>query len=239
MNVIEVRNLVKTYKNDRGIKGIDLSIGEGEVFGLFGPNGAGKTTLMKCMTGQCQMDEGSASLFGWDITTHYEMAMSQTGCLIGPPFAYDEMTARENMQLVARYYPQIDAKRIDEVLQVTGLAQNKHEKVASFSAGMKQRLSLAFALYPNPKLLILDEPTNGMDIEGKLLFREIVDHLANNEGVSFLISSHLIHELEPVCKSFGMIDDGKWISTGKIAEIKEQSLEQHYKESVVTGKKGV
>lgn len=233
MNVIEVRNLVKTYKNGRGIKGIDLTVSEGEVFGLFGPNGAGKTTLMKCIAGQSKIDAGDVHVFGCNITTHYEKAMSQTGCLIGSPFAYEEMTAWENVQLVSRYYPHIDSSRIDEVLQVTGLIRNKDERVATFSAGMKQRLSLAFALYPNPNLLLLDEPTNGMDIEGKLLFREIVEHLAFNEGVSFLISSHLIHELEQMCSSFGIIDNGQWVSTGKLADLKGQSLEQHYKDHVI------
>ncbi|MHB8171162.1 MAG: ABC transporter ATP-binding protein [Thermincolia bacterium] len=237
--VLEVSALTKKYKNHRGIEDINLTVYKGDIFGFVGPNGAGKTTTMKCITGLCQPDQGEIRIFGHGIRENFEAAMGKVGCLIEAADAYDYMTAYENLQLVARFYPKVAKSRIDEVLDLVGLANHKKEKPDTFSSGMKQRLALAAALLPHPGFVILDEPTNGLDIDGKIQFHDIISHLSKEKGISFFISSHLIHEMERLWTRVAIIYDGKLAAEGPIKELTwDQSLEDFYVEKIKTLKGG-
>ncbi|WP_088186996.1 ABC transporter ATP-binding protein [Desulfosporosinus sp. FKA] len=207
--IIEIKNLTKQYENGRGIKNINLEIFEGDIFGFLGPNGAGKTTAMKLMTGLIHPDYGDVKIFGHSITEDYEKAMAKVGCLIEIAEAYAFLSAFDNLKQLARFYPDVDYQRIDEVLELTGMAKYKHEKPKKFSLGMKQRLGLAAAILSRPKVVILDEPLNGLDVEGMIDIRKLIQKLADEEKTTFFISSHLIHDVELTCNRIGVIYNGE------------------------------
>jgi ABC-2 type transport system ATP-binding protein len=234
--IIQLEGLTKLYKNNRGVSNITLEVMRGEVYGFFGPNGAGKTTLMKIMVGLCQADRGSARLFGYDSKTHFTQAMQKTGVLIETAEAFEYMSGYANLQLAARFYPELAKTRIDEALELVGLLQYKREKVAGYSLGMKQRLGLAAALLSKPELLILDEPTNGLDIEGMVEMRELMVGLAREQGMTFFLSSHMIQEMELMCSRIGIVVDGRLVREGKLSELVDgihvASLEQLFISSV-------
>ena len=228
--VIEIKNLTKIFKNGRGIKNIDLEIYKGEIFGFLGPNGAGKTTAMKIMTGLSRQDSGEVKLLGYDITQNFESVMKKVTCIIETAEAYPYLTAYENLKQVSRYYNNIDDKRIDEVLELVGLSKFKNEKPKKFSLGMKQRLGIAAAILPNPQLIILDEPLNGLDVEGMIDVRNIIKKLAEEEQTTFFISSHLIHDVELTCNRIGVLYDGKMLNVDYTENIVNNyaSLENYF-----------
>ncbi|QGQ95491.1 ATP-binding cassette domain-containing protein [Paenibacillus psychroresistens] len=229
--VIEVSGLTKKYSNNRGIENMSFNVAKGEIYGFFGPNGSGKTTLMKILTGLCKADKGQALLFGYDISSQFELAMAQVGCLIETADAYTYMSGYQNLVLAARFYPSLPRKRVDEVLELVGLAPFAKEKVGHYSLGMKQRLGLASALLSSPQLVILDEPTNGMDIEGMVDVRETIIQLAREQGITFFISSHLIREMELMCSRIGIVNQGKFLkeaSRSDLLESPHESLEQYF-----------
>ncbi|AET67346.1 ABC-type multidrug transport system, ATPase component [Desulfosporosinus orientis DSM 765] len=207
--VIEIKNLTKSYGNGRGIEDLNLDIYEGDIFGFLGPNGAGKTTAMKIMTGLIRADQGDVKILGHSVTEEFENAMAQVGCLIEIAESYQFLSAFDNLKQLARYYPEIKHSRIDEVLELTGMSKFKHEKPKKFSLGMKQRLGLAAAILSKPKVVILDEPLNGLDVEGMIDIRKLIQHLAENEKTTFFISSHLIHDVELTCNRIGVIYNGR------------------------------
>ena len=206
---VEITNLTKLYKNQRGIREINLDIYTGDVFALLGPNGAGKTTAMKIMTGMIHPDAGDVRIFGHSIRTDYEKALSSVGSIVETAAAYPYLTAYENLMVVARFFGKTDKSRINEVLEITGILKYKDEKAANFSLGMKQRLGIAAAILPHPRLLILDEPLNGLDVEGMVEMRNLIKRLAASEQTTFFISSHLIHDVERTCDRIGVIFNGK------------------------------
>jgi ABC-2 type transport system ATP-binding protein len=217
--VLEVEGLTKTYSNQRGIENISFQVSRGDIYGFFGPNGAGKTTVMKIIANLCRADRGKVRVFGYDVTTHYEEAMRKVGVLIERAEAYEYMSGYKNLQLASRFYPGLGKNRIDEVLEQVGLADFKHEKVANYSLGMKQRLGVAAAILSKPELLILDEPTNGLDIEGMVEIRELILRLAREENITFFISSHIIHEMELICNRVGILYKGKLIKEGLLSDM--------------------
>ncbi|RXT01921.1 ATP-binding cassette domain-containing protein [Ammoniphilus sp. CFH 90114] len=209
---IEITGLTKIYKNGRGISNLNLEVDQGDVFGFLGPNGAGKTTAMKMMAGLIKPDSGDVKFFGASIFETYVQAMKDVGCIIETAESYPYLTASDNLKLFARFYPGVDQKRIDECLEITGLIKFKNEKSEKFSLGMKQRLGVAAAILSKPKLLILDEPLNGLDVEGMLDMRKLIKRLAEEEGTTFFISSHLIHDVELTCNRIGVVYGGKLVN---------------------------
>lgn len=210
--VIEIQNLTKHYPNGRGIENINLEIYKGDIFGFLGPNGAGKTTAMKIMTGLIRPDHGDVKIFGASISEEYEKAMASVGCIIEMAESYPYLTAYENLRQYARYSPNVNRQRIEEVLELTGMRQFKDEKPKKFSLGMKQRLGLAASILSHPKVVILDEPLNGLDVEGMIDIRNLIKHMAKNEQTTFLISSHLIHDVELTCDRIGVIYNGRMLN---------------------------
>lgn len=207
--VIEINNLTKVFKNGRGITDINLEIHRGDIFGFLGPNGAGKTTAMKIMTGLSKPDSGDVKIFGYSILEHYEKAMKKVGCIIETAESYPYLTATENLKQFSRYYENVDDKRIEDVLELVGLLKYKNEKPRKFSLGMKQRLGIAAAILSKPEVVILDEPLNGLDVEGMVQMRNIIKSLTETEKTTFFISSHLIHDVELTCSKIGILYNGK------------------------------
>jgi len=228
-HAIEFVHLTKLYHNGRGIDDLNLTVKQGEVFGFLGPNGAGKTTAMKIMTGLLKPTFGDVSIFGSSVQEQFVQAMSHVGCLIETAESFQYLTAYENLQLSARYYPHVDGKRISECLELTGLSKYAHEKTKKFSLGMKQRLGIANALLSNPKLLILDEPLNGLDVEGMLDMRHLIKKLSQEQGTTFFISSHLIHDVELTCNRIGIVLSSRLVSVDTTEDIlRNFSSLEHY-----------
>ena len=227
--MLKIINLTKIYKNGRGVHQLNLSVGKGQVYGFLGPNGSGKTTTLKLIAGLLLRDSGLIEYLGREVSEHFEESMQSIGCMLESVLHYDNISAYENMLFVARYFPEIPNSRIDELLKLVGLGDVHKEKVGRFSLGMRQRLSFAQAMYNYPKLMILDEPLNGLDIQGMLEIRNIILSLAR-EGTTFLISSHLANEIEKTCTHAGIIQAGRLISEGAVEEILKQysSIEDYY-----------
>ena len=234
-NVISIKNLTKIYKNNRGIHDINLDINRGDIFGFLGPNGAGKTTAMKIMTGLMRSDNGDVEINGFSIAGNYTNAMKGVGCIIESVTPFPYLTGYENMTMCARFYG-IGRERIEECLEMTGILKYKNEKVKNYSLGMKQRIGLSLAVLPNPSILILDEPLNGLDIEGMVEMRKLILSLAKENGATFFISSHLIHDVELTCDRIGILHDGRLLRVESMENILQNfsSLENFYLSEVDT-----
>lgn len=237
--VIEVSNLTKLYSNGRGIKNVSFSVDRGDIVGLLGPNGSGKTTTMKIIAGLCHEQNGSVRIFGMEREDNFEKIMSRCGVLIEAPAIYENLSARKNLALAARFYPNVTKERIDRVLETMRLTKYKNDKAGRFSLGMKQRLGLALAFLSEPELVILDEPTNGIDIEGIVEIREIMTRMSKEKGITFLVSSHLAGEIEKVCNKVSVMYDGemlKFTETKKALEF-NPTLEAYFLD-VIKEKRG-
>lgn len=228
--VIEISNLTKMYKNGRGIRDINLEIDRGDIFGFLGPNGAGKTTAMKIMTGLIKPDSGDVKILGYSVLNEFEKAMKKVGCIIETSEAYSYLTAYENLKQFSRYYDDVDDKRIDEVLELVGMLKYKNEKPKKFSLGMKQRLGIAAAILGRPEVVILDEPLNGLDVEGMVHVRNIIKNLSETEKTTFFISSHLIHDVELTCTRIAVLYNGTIVSADTTKNILNNysSLENYF-----------
>ncbi|WP_411678985.1 ABC transporter ATP-binding protein [Clostridium thailandense] len=228
--VIEIKNLSKIYKNGRGIMDINLDIHRGDIFGFLGPNGAGKTTAMKIMTGLVRPDSGDVKILGHSVLEEFEQSMKKVGCIIETAESYSYLTAFENLKQFSRFYDNVDNTRIEEVLELIGLLKYKDEKPRKFSLGMKQRLGIAAAILSKPEVVILDEPLNGLDVEGMIAVRNIIKDLAEIEKTTFFISSHLIHDVELTCTSVGILYNGKMLSVETTKNILNDyaSLENYF-----------
>ena len=234
-NVLEVKSLSKLYHNKRGIKDINFDVFKGDIFGFLGPNGAGKTTLIKIIVGLSKADQGTVKIFGYDNSLQFEKAMQKVGSIIETADAYEYMSPYKNLLLASRFYKDVPKARIDEVIELVGLSQYKNEKVKNFSLGMKQRLGLAAAILAKPELVVLDEPTNGLDVEGMIDIRNIIKRLAKEDQITFFISSHLIHEMELICNRVAIINNGLLIKEGHVAELlskEHSSLEDFFVEQI-------
>ena len=210
--ILIVDHLTKLYKNGRGVKNISFDIERGDVVGLLGPNGSGKTTIMKTIMGLCHANSGDVKVFGVNVEDDVEKALEKVGGLIERPAIFEYLSARENLKMMARYYKHVDDARIDKVMEIVRISRYQKEKAARFSLGMKQRLGIAMAILSEPELVILDEPTNGLDIEGTVEIREIIKKYAAEKGTSFLIASHLALEIEKTCNKVAVVHEGEMLS---------------------------
>lgn len=227
---IKIENLKKIYKNSRGVENLNLEVPRGEIFGLLGPNGAGKTTAMKIMTGLLKPDSGDVFIDGYSITERYEDAMRGVGCIIENVFMFKNLTALENLMLCARFYKNVDEARMTEVLDLVKMTAFKNEKIKGFSLGMRQRMGIAMALLSRPDVLILDEPLNGLDVEGMVDIRNILKRLSKEEKTTVFISSHLIHDVELTCDRVGVLLEGRLCDVSEVSEVVKNfsSLEYYY-----------
>lgn len=221
--ILSIKGLNKTLGKKHILHDIDMECYGGEVFGFLGPNGAGKTTTIKIAVGLLDIDEGTIEICGYDVSKKFEQAMANVGGIVENPEMYKYLTGRENLRQYARMRGVEDEKRIDEVVNLVKLSNRIDEKVSKYSLGMRQRLGVAQALLHKPKLLILDEPTNGLDPQGIKELRDVLKHIAHNDGVCVVVSSHLMSEMELMCDRVGIIANGKMIGTYSMEELTSRS----------------
>lgn len=226
--VLSVKGLGKSIRGRQIIQNISFEVCAGEIFGFLGPNGAGKTTTIRMLVGLSRPSEGSIHIAGHNLKKEFIKAISHVGCIVENPELYPYLTGYENLELFARM-ANISKKRIEEVIEQVELSGRIHDPVKTYSLGMKQRLGIAQALLNHPKLLILDEPTNGLDPAGIRDMRSFIRRLAHEEGISVFISSHILHEIQALCDRVAIIQNGQLIYTGSIDQLAEDHTRVDWK----------
>lgn len=217
--VLTVSNLTKKYKQRIAVDNVSFDVYEGEIFGLLGPNGAGKTTIIKMITGLAKITSGDITICGYSIKNNFEKAIINVGAIIETPTLYPYMSGKQNLKYYANLYKGITKERIDEVVGLVGLKERINDKVKSYSLGMRQRIGIAQALLHNPKILILDEPTNGLDPNGILEMRHFLKKIAKTNKISILVSSHILSEMELLCNTVAIIDNGQLKQVRSIGQV--------------------
>jgi ABC-2 type transport system ATP-binding protein len=216
---LRLEGVCKSFGKIRAVDQLSLEVQVGEMVGFLGPNGAGKSTALYMASRLVRPSSGTIRIFGHDVWSDFKNAVRYVGTMVEMPSFYEYLSARKNLELIARLRGNATGRQIDEILERIGLFERRNDKVATYSHGMKQRLGLGMTLIGKPKLLILDEPTNGMDPEGT---REILSFLREeikNHGLTVFISSHLLYEVEEYCDRVFVINHGSLITSGKVKEI--------------------
>ena len=219
--ILEVDKLNKSFGSKHILKDVSLSVSSGDILGFIGPNGSGKTTTIKLILGLQTIDSGTVLINNHNIVTEFEDAIAAVGAIVESPDLYMYMNGLDNLKIIANMYPGITRERINEVIALVKLENRINDKVSKYSLGMRQRLGVAQALLHNPNLLILDEPTNGLDPEGIKELRDILSALAKKEGLGILISSHNLAELETFCNKVVIIQNGEIIETSSVKALKK------------------
>lgn len=230
MSVLEVKNLTKKFGKRVILDQVSVTLEEGEVVGLVGPNGAGKSTFIKSILGLYNIDEGDVKICCFDVYKQHRDALSKVGCIVENPDMYQNISGRKNLKICALMNDLPKNTDIDSVVHLVRMESRIDDKVKTYSLGMKQRLGLASALLNHPKLLILDEPINGLDPQGIMELRQIVRDLSKKDKMTVLISSHILAEIEQMCDRIIMIDQGKIVDSFTMDEIRAKniSLEEEY-----------
>ncbi|SDX28900.1 ABC-2 type transport system ATP-binding protein [Marininema mesophilum] len=220
--IIQTERLTKKYGGHASVNNVNLQVAKGEVYGFLGPNGAGKTTTIKMLLGLAKPTKGSVTIFGRDIQEDRKNILRQVGSLVESPTYYGHLSGRDNLKVIAQVLG-LPKKNIEEALQMVRLTKDADRLVKGYSLGMKQRLGIAVALLAKPQLLILDEPTNGLDPAGIREIRELISRLPEEQGVTILISSHLLSEIEQVATSVGIIFRGQLIFQDSLEVLKQRA----------------
>ena len=218
MKVLEVKNIDKFFGKKQILKDISFDIEEGEILGFVGPNGSGKTTTIKIILGLQQASRGEVFINGNNIKDNYENAIRKVGAIVESPDMYMYLSGLENLKLLANYY-NISHNEIERVVEFVGLKDRIKDKVSKYSLGMRQRLGIAQAILNKPNLLIVDEPTNGLDPSGIIEFRNMLKELAKKEKMSIFISSHNLAEIENICDKVLLLKEGKIVSSDVLKEV--------------------
>ena len=226
--ILKCDNLHKSFRKKEILKGVSLEVYSGDILGFIGPNGAGKTTTIKLILGLQSIGSGTVNINGFDIKSNFEKAIDKVGAIIENPDLYMYMSGYDNLKLISNLYPNITTSRIDEVVKLVGLGNRINDKVSKYSLGMRQRLGVAQAILHKPNLLILDEPTNGLDPEGIRDLRNLLLKLSKEERMGILISSHNLAELESFCNKVCIIKNGTVVETSNLADVKKQASEGNY-----------
>lgn len=221
--IIQTQHLTKRFRSSKeAVSQLSLSVEEGSIYGFLGPNGAGKTTTIRLLLGLITPSEGEVLLFDQPLRRGNKQGLRNIGSLVETPSLYPHMTGRENLQLLAMLL-QLPQKRSEEMLQLVELTRDADRKVQEYSLGMKQRLGIAAALVHQPRLLILDEPTNGLDPQGMKEMREFLKNLPEQFGITVFLSSHLLSEIEQIATHIGIINQGKMIFQGTLQALQDQT----------------
>lgn len=224
-NIIETVDLCKKYKTTYAVKDLNLQVKKGEIYGFLGPNGSGKTTSIKMLLGLIKATSGSVTLFGKQLESDRNHILKKVGALVESPSYYGHLTGYENLKIIQRML-NVSEKRIEEVLNIVRLTKAKNKLVKQYSLGMKQRLGIAIALLGEPELLILDEPTNGLDPAGIHEVRDLIKSLPDSDGITILISSHLLSEIDQMATQVGIISEGNLIFQDSIEVLRNKNDSQ-------------
>jgi len=216
--ILQIDQLVKHFGKVRAVDGVSLTVRRGQVYGFLGPNGSGKTTTIGLILGLLHPTAGKVTLFGESVSPSHTRPLRRVGALVGSPAIVPYLSARQNLELLARLSPDLPPGRVDEILEIASLIDAANRRTGQFSTGMKQRLGIAMALLHEPELLILDEPTNGMDPAGMRKIRVLLGQLAEQE-VTIFISSHLLHEVEQICDQAAVLKKGKVVAEGNVKDL--------------------
>ncbi len=222
--ILQTSQLTKKIRNKELVSDVDIHISKGEIYGFLGPNGAGKTTVMKMITNLWKPDRGSIEIFGEMLTPHSYEILKRMGSIIEFPVFYDHMTGRENLTLHCEYMGYYNVSSVKDALQMLGLDAAADQPVKSYSLGMKERLGIARAVICKPEILILDEPTNGLDPVGMKQIRELLKTLCSEYGITIMISSHILSEIESIADMVGIIDHGRMMREVRMRDIEEINL---------------
>lgn len=223
--ILRTTQLTKTFQGKEVVSNVDMNIRKGEIYGFLGPNGAGKTTVMKMITNLVQPTGGEIEVFGEKLTSSSYHLLGRMGTIIEYPIFYDKLKARENLELHCEYMGYYNKKSIDEALEMVNLRNIDHKAVKDFSLGMKQRLGLARAIITKPELLILDEPINGLDPMGIKEIRDLFKILSKEYGITLLVSSHILGEMEQMADTIGVINNGRLIQEVSMDQVRETNTE--------------
>jgi len=223
--VLKVSGLYKNYGKTKAIADINLSVYRGDVYGFLGPNGSGKTTTIRTIVGLISATQGEVEICGHNVKTNFEDALAGVGAVVENPTAYQYLSARNNLRMHADILG-IPYCKVEELLVTVNLMDRADDKVSKYSLGMKQRLGIAQALLGDPQLIILDEPTNGLDPAGTIEIRELIKRLSKEQKITFFISSHLLHEVELVCNRVSILRKGKVVTEGIVSELLSSDREQ-------------
>lgn len=229
MEILQVKNVTKKIKKKTLVQNISFTVNSGEIVGFVGPNGAGKTTTIKMIMGLFSITEGEITICNYNVRKNFEKAILHAGSIIENPEMYSHLSGKDNLKFFANMYPHISKQRIQTVVNQVKLENRINDKIKTYSLGMRQRLGLAQALLHEPKLLVLDEPTNGLDPSGIKEFRETLKDLAHNQGIGVLISSHLLSEMELLCDRIIVIDNGQMIGS---KDIKDFNNDEEMQETI-------
>lgn len=221
--LLETRDLNKSFGGRKIINNLNLKVMEGDVYGFLGRNGQGKTTTIRIVTGLIFPDSGEVMVDGHNLRTEFKRAIAKIGAIVETPSFYNYLSGYDNLWLMGNLIPGFKKDRIGEVLEIVGLSKRAKDKVKTYSLGMKQRLGIANALLNEPKLIILDEPTNGLDPQGIQEIKEMIHQLASEKNITFFISSHLLHEVEQICNRVGIIDNGVLLAENTIEGLIDRS----------------
>lgn len=217
--IVEASDLRKRYGAVNAVDGLDLAVERGDVFGFLGPNGAGKSTTIRMILGLVRPSGGTIRVFGRDVWRDRVNALSRVGALVENPGLYKYLSGRQNLWLMSELSGGVTHKAVEQALDTVGLADRADDKVKTYSFGMMQRLGIAQALVSNPELIVLDEPTTGLDPQGMKEVRELIRTLARDHGITVFLSSHLLHEVEQVCTKVMVIHRGRQVAGGSVADI--------------------
>ena len=226
--ILKCENLHKSFRKKEILKGVSLEVDSGDILGFIGPNGAGKTTTIKLILGLQKIGSGNVLINGYDVQKDFEKAIAKVGAIIENPDLYMYLSGYDNLKLIANLYPNVDESRIKEVIKLIGLENRINDKVSKYSLGMRQRLGVAKAILHKPNLLILDEPTNGLDPEGIKDLRNLLIKLSKEENMGILISSHNLAELESFCNKVCIIKNGVIVETSDLETVKKEASEGNY-----------
>lgn len=219
--VLSINNLTKQYGPKKVVNNVTFSVFAGQILGFVGPNGAGKSTTIRMITGLTPITDGEVRICGYSVKNNFQNAIENVGAIIEMPQFYPYLSGMKNLKLYASFYGKQAANRINQIVKLVGLENRINDKVSKYSLGMKQRLGIAQALLNKPKLLILDEPTNGLDPNGIVEMRNILKTLAEKENIAIIISSHNLAELEHICDVITLINNGRIIKFKTMHEIQE------------------
>lgn len=218
--ILEISGLEKYYGSFHALKGVDMRVQKGQIYGLLGPNGAGKTTMMRILVGLIRPSSGTVRYFGNHELNDLKHVLPRIGCIIEEPKFYPYLSGKWNLKVAAKFFPNpISDERIDSMIELVGLKGREDDRVSTYSQGMRQRLGIAQAMLNDPELIFLDEPTNGLDPKGIIELRQLIIRLKEEFGKTVIISSHILSEIEEMADSMAIINNGKCVAQGTVSEL--------------------